>query len=65
MGHISFNYFKQVLNVVTQLGIAESDCLKAAGLDGMPTGGRLDVDIISKILRLTDERLNDPLIGIR
>ena len=65
MGHISFNYFKQVLNVVTQLGIAESDCLKAAGLNGMPTGGRLDVDIISKILGLAAKRLNEPLIGIR
>jgi len=65
MAHTSLKYFRQVLSVVTQFDVTESDCLNAAGLDAIPSTDRVNADHISEILKFAAKHLDDPLIGIR
>ena len=51
MADTSLKYFNQVLSVITQFDIPETDSLEAAGLKKAPETERVNADYISKILR--------------
>ena len=65
MADTSLKYFNQVLSVITQFDIPETDSLEAAGLKKAPETERVNADYISKILRFAEVRLKDPLIAIK
>jgi len=65
MAHTALKYFTQVLSVVTKFGLSQTDCLKAACLNSMPSTDRVNADHISEILKFAAKRLDDPLIGIK
>lgn len=65
MAETSLKYFEQVLGVITQFGVSETDCLKAAELRKIPDTSRVNADYVSDVLRYTADCLDEPLIGIK
>jgi len=65
MADTSFKYFTQVLSVISELGVSESDCLNAAKLSALPTSDRVDAKCLTRILNFAESHLSEPLIGIK
>lgn len=61
----SLRYFTQVLSVITEFDIPEIDCLKAAGLNELPTTNRVNAYTLVEIFNFAADRLKDPQIGIK